>query len=435
MCPTQQFHVGIKSLLMQRLIIKGKIGLNGKISISGSKNATLPILAATLLFDKPVEIKNLPLVKDIDTMLKLLKSLGLKILFNKKNRSVLISRTKSIKTLAPYSLVKTMRAGILVLGPLVAKNKKAITSLPGGCLIGARPVNYHLNSLKKLGMKYFIKKGYIFAKVKNNLIGSEIKFPQVSVGATENTIIASCLAKGRTILKNCAIEPEVKDLTNFLRKAGASIKWIGKRTVQIDGVKSLNSISYSVMGDRIECGTFCVAAALTEGKLKIKGFDPKLINTELNLLKQLGTKIKKTKNEILVKGSKIIKNAKHLVTKEYPDFPTDLQAQFMVLLCKAKGRSVITESIFDNRFMHVAELRRLGAKILIKNNKAIIEGNTKFEGAELMSSDLRASVALVLAAMVAKGQSIINRIYHLDRGYEQLEKKLKKIGVNIKRIS
>tara|TARA_B100001123_G_scaffold373594_1_gene438303 strand:- start:21 stop:1283 length:1263 start_codon:yes stop_codon:yes gene_type:complete len=420
---------------MDKFLIKGPCKVKGQVKISGSKNASLPILAATLLFDKPVEIKNLPLVKDIDTMLKLLKSLGLKILFNKKNRSVLISRTKSIKTLAPYSLVKTMRAGILVLGPLVAKNKKAITSLPGGCLIGARPVNYHLNSLKKLGMKYFIKKGYIFAKVKNNLIGSEIKFPQVSVGATENTIIASCLAKGRTILKNCAIEPEVKDLTNFLRKAGASIKWIGKRTVQIDGVKSLNSISYSVMGDRIECGTFCVAAALTEGKLKIKGFDPKLINTELNLLKQLGTKIKKTKNEILVKGSKIIKNAKHLVTKEYPDFPTDLQAQFMVLLCKAKGRSVITESIFDNRFMHVAELRRLGAKILIKNNKAIIEGNTKFEGAELMSSDLRASVALVLAAMVAKGQSIINRIYHLDRGYEQLEKKLKKIGVNIKRIS
>ena len=210
---------------------------------------------------------------------------------------------------------------------------------------------------------------------------------------------------------------------------------MGKRTVVIYGVKSLNSISYSVMGDRIECGTFCVAAALSEGNLKIKGFDPRLINTELNLLKQLGAKIKKTNNEILIKGSKIIKNVKHLVTKEYPNFPTDLQAQFMVLLCKAKGRSIITENIFENRFMHVAELRRLGAKILIKNNKAIIEGNTKFEGAELMSSDLRASVALVLAAIVAKGRSIINRIYHLDRGYEQLENKLKKIGVNIKRIS
>ena len=420
---------------MDKFLINGPCKVKGQVVISGSKNASLAILAATLLFDKPVEIKNLPSVRDIDTMLKLIKSLGLKITIKKNNKSVLISRSKNINNLASYSLVKTMRAGILVLGALVAKNGKAITSLPGGCLIGARPVNFHLNSLKKLGMKYFIKKGYIYAKVKNNLVGSEIKFPKISVGATENTIIASCLAKGRTILKNCAIEPEIKDLTNFLKKAGARIKWVGKRTVVIDGVKSLNSISYSVMGDRIECGTFCVAAALSEGNLKIKGFDPRLINTELNLLKQLGAKIKKTNNEILIKGSKIIKNVKHLVTKEYPNFPTDLQAQFMVLLCKAKGRSIITENIFENRFMHVAELRRLGAKILIKNNKAIIEGNTKFEGAELMSSDLRASVALVLAAIVSKGRSIINRIYHLDRGYEQLENKLKKIGVNIKRIS
>ena len=420
---------------MDKFLINGPCKVKGQVVISGSKNASLAILAATLLFDKPVEIKNLPAVRDIDTMLKLLKSLGLKIAINKNNKSVLISRSKNINNLASYSLVKTMRAGILVLGALVAKNGKAITSLPGGCLIGARPVNFHLNSLKKLGMKYFIKKGYIYAKIKNNLVGSEIKFPKISVGATENTIIASCLAKGRTILKNCAIEPEIKDLTNFLKKAGARIKWVGKRTVVIDGVKSLNSISYSVMGDRIECGTFCVAAALSEGNLKIKGFDPRLINTELNLLKQLGAKIKKTNNEILIKGSKIIKNVKHLVTKEYPNFPTDLQAQLMVLLCKAEGRSIITENIFENRFMHVAELRRLGAKILIKNNKAIIEGNTKFEGAELMSSDLRASVALVLAAIVSKGRSIINRIYHLDRGYEQLENKLKKIGVNIKRIS
>ena len=420
---------------MDKFLINGPCKVKGQVVISGSKNASLAILAATLLFDKPVEIKNLPAVRDIDTMLKLLKSLGLNISLKKNKKSVLISRSKNINNLASYSLVKTMRAGILVLGALVAKNKKAITSLPGGCLIGARPVNFHLNSLKKLGMKYFIKKGYIYAEVKNNLVGSEIKFPKISVGATENTIIASCLAKGRTILKNCAIEPEIKDLTNFLKKAGARIKWVGKRTVVIDGVKSLNSISYSVMGDRIECGTFCVAAALSEGNLKIKGFNPKLINTELNLLKQLGAKIKKTNNEILIKGSKIIKNVKHLVTKEYPNFPTDLQAQLMVLLCKAEGRSIITENIFENRFMHVAELRRLGAKILIKNNKAIIEGNTKFEGAELMSSDLRASVALVLAAIVAKGRSIINRIYHLDRGYEQLENKLKKIGVNIKRIS
>ena len=418
---------------MDRFLIHGPCKVKGQVIVSGSKNAALPILASTLLFDKPVEIKNLPNVKDIDTMLILLKSLGLKIIRNKKNNSVKISKVKKIKTLATYSLVKTMRAGILVLGPLLAKYKKATTSLPGGCLIGARPVNYHLNSLKKLGMKYFIRKGYIYAKVKKNLNGSKINFSKISVGATENLIMAACLAKGQTIIKNCAIEPEIKDLTNFLKKAGAKIKWIGKRTIEINGVNSLKSISYSVMGDRIECGTFCVAAALTSGNLKIKGVDPKIVRTELNLLKKIGSKIKFNHNEIHIRGSKLIKNIKNLETKEYPDFPTDLQAQFMVLLCKAKGMSTITENIFENRFMHVGELRRLGAKINIKNNKAIIKGENIFEGAELMSSDLRASVALVLAALIAKGKSTINRIYHLDRGYENLEKKLKKIGVNIKR--
>ncbi len=420
---------------MDKLTISGPCKIKGQVIVSGSKNASLPILASSILFDEEVEIYNLPNVKDIDTMLNLLRSLGLQIKRNKSKKSVIISKSKKIKTIAPYSLVKTMRAGILVLGPLLAKYKKAITSLPGGCLIGARPVNYHLKSLKKLGMKYFIKKGYIYANVKNNLIGSEIRFPKISVGATENLIIASCLAEGKTILKNCAIEPEIKDLINFLNKAGAKIKWIGKRSMQIDGVKSLRKVSYKVMGDRIECGTFCVAAALTAGKLNIKGFNPDLIRTEINMLRKIGATINTKKNEIFIKGSKNLKNLKSISTKEYPAFPTDLQAQFMVLLCKANGRSSIKENIFENRFMHVAELRRLGAKITIKKNKAIIEGNTKFEGAELMSSDLRASVALVLAALVAKGQSTINRIYHLDRGYEQLEKKLKKIGVKIKRTS
>ena len=420
---------------MDKFIINGPSKIKGQVIVSGSKNASLPILASTILFDDPVEIKNLPNVKDIDTMLNLLRSFGFKIKKNKNKKSVTISKSNKINTVASYSLVKTMRAGILVLGPLLAKYGKAVTSLPGGCLIGARPVNYHLKSLKKLGMKYYIKKGYIYANVKSNLIGSEIKFPKISVGATENSIIASCLAAGRTILKNCAIEPEIKDLTNFLNKAGAKIKWIGKRTVQIDGVKKLKRISYKVMGDRIECGTFCVVATLAAGNLNIKGFNPKLIVTELNMLRKIGARIITKKNEIFIQGSKNLKNLKNITTKEYPSFPTDLQAQFMVLLCKASGRSSIKENIFENRFMHVAELRRLGAKITIKKNKAIIEGKTKFEGAELMSSDLRASVALVLAAIVAKGKSIINRIYHLDRGYEQLEKKLKKIGVKIKRTS
>ena len=420
---------------MDKFLIRGPCKIKGEVFISGSKNAALPILASTLLFDKPVTINNLPRVRDIDTMLKLLKSLGSKIQLSKNKKSVKITKSKNQKVFASYSLVKTMRAGILVLGPLIAKHHMSITSLPGGCLIGARPVNYHLNVLKKLGMEYKIKKGYIHANSKGKLKGTKIKFSNVSVGATENSIIASCLAKGTTILKNCAVEPEIKDLTNFLISAGAKIKWIGKRTVQIEGVKSLNSVNYSVMSDRIETGTFCVAACLTRGDIIIKNFDPKIIQTELNLLRKIGAKIKTYDNKIYINGPNKIKSLNNIVTKEYPNFPTDLQAQFMVLLCKAKGRSTITESIFKNRFMHVAELRRLGAKITVKENKAIIEGDTNFQGAELMSSDLRASAALVLAAIVANGKSIINRIYHLDRGYEKIEKKLRKIGVNIKRIS
>ena len=420
---------------MDKFLITGPCKIKGQVSISGSKNAALPILASTLLFDKPVIIENLPQVRDIDTMLNLLKSLGSKIQYLKNKKTVKISKTTKPKHFASYSLVKTMRAGILVLGPLVAKYHKSITSLPGGCTIGARPVNYHLNALKKLGMKYEIKKGYIHASSKGKLKGANIKFSKISVGATENSIIAACLANGKTILKNCAIEPEIKDLTNFLKSAGANIKWIGKRTCQIIGVNSLNQTSYSVMGDRIETGTFCVAATLAKGDLVIKNFNPNVIQTELNLLKKVGAKIKTSKNEINIKGPKKIKNITNITTKEYPNFPTDLQAQFMVLLCKANGRSTITESIFENRFMHVAELRRLGARIIVKDNKATIEGKTEFLGAELMSSDLRASVALVLAAIVAKGQSTINRIYHLDRGYEKIENKLKKIGVKIKRLS
>ncbi len=421
---------------MDSFLIKGPNKIKGEVSISGSKNAALPILASTLLFDNPVTIDNLPRVKDIDTMLNLLESLGSTIIFSKNKKKVKIINKKKQKTYASYSYIKTMRGGILVLGPLIAKYHRSIVSLPGGCLIGARPVNYHLSAFKKLGMRYKINKGYIYANSKGKLKGSNIKFSKISVGATENLIIAACLAKGKTTLKNCAIEPEIKDLTNFLKLAGAKIKWIGKRTIQIIGVESLKETEYSVMGDRIETGTFCVAATLAKGNLLIKNFNPKIIQTELNLLKKTGAKIKTFKNKIHIKGPKKIKSISNIVTKEYPNsLATDLQAQFMVLLCLASGRSSITENIFENRFMHVAELRRLGARIIIKGNKAIIEGQTEFKGAELMSSDLRASVALVLAGIVAKGQSRINRIYHLDRGYEKIENKLRKIGVNIKRLS
>ena len=418
---------------MDKFLIEGPCKLKGKVSISGSKNASLPILAATLLFDKTVIIKNLPRVRDIDTMLNLLKSLGSKISLSSDKKTAKIQNKKNMKTFASYSLVKTMRGSILVLGPLVSKFQNSITSLPGGCLIGARPVNYHLAALKKLGMNYEIKKGYIHAKSKGKLKGTTINFSTISVGATENSIIAACLANGKTILKNCAIEPEIKDLTDFLKSAGANIKWKG-RTCEIVGVKSLNQTEYSVMADRIETGTFCVAAALSKGDLEIQNLNPKIISTELSLLKKIGAKIKTYENNIRIKGPDKIRPLKNIKTKVYPSFPTDLQAQFMVLLCKANGKSIITESIFENRFMHVAELQRLGAKINIKNNKAIIDGNTNFIGAELMSSDLRASVALVLAAIVANGKSVINRIYHLDRGYENIENKLKKIGVKIKSL-
>jgi len=418
---------------MDKFLIDGPCRVKGKVLVSGSKNASLPILAATLLFDQPVIIKNLPRVRDINTMLNLLRSLGSRIIQSKDKKTAKIINKKKMKTFASYSLVKTMRGSILVLGPLIAKYHKSKTSLPGGCLIGARPVDYHLQALKKLGMNYEIKDGYILAKSKGRLVGRIIKFPKISVGATENSIIAACLAKGKTILKNCAIEPEIKDLTNFLNLAGANIKWMG-RTCRIKGVSNLNQIQYSVMADRIEAGTFCVAATLTKGNLEIKGLNPKIINTELELLKKFGAKIKLSDNKIFIKGPKKIRSIKNIKTKEFPGIPTDLQAQLMILMCKAIGKSSITESIFENRFMHVAELQRLGAKIDIKNNKATIEGNTKFIGAELMSSDLRASVALVLAALVSNGRSLINRIYHLDRGYEKIETKLKKIGVKIKRL-
>ncbi len=418
---------------MEKFLIKGPCRIRGEVKISGSKNSSLPILAATLLFNQPVILKNLPKVRDINTMINLLRSLGSKITLSKDRRVARIHNKKKIKTFASYSLVKTMRGSILVLGPLVARQYKSKISLPGGCLIGARPINYHLDSLKKLGMNYVLKDGYILAKSNGKLKGSTIKFPRLSVGATENSIIAACLAKGTTILKNCAIEPEIKDLTKFLNSAGAKISWIG-RTCKIVGVKTLNPTEYSVMADRIEAGTFCVAATLAKGNLKISNFDAKIIKTELELLKRFGAKIKVYKEKIFIKGPEKIRSIKNIRTKEYPGVATDLQSQLMVLMCKASGKSSITENIFENRFMHVAELRRLGAKINVKNNKAYIYGNTKFIGAELMSSDLRASVSLVLAAMVSKGKSIINRIYHLDRGYENIEHKLKKIGVKIKRL-
>ena len=377
---------------MEKLEVFGANMLKGQVRISGSKNASLPILAATLLSDKKIQLSNLPKVKDIEIMLLLLKSLDTKIKYLKNNKLVSIENNKKNKTFVSYSLVKTMRAGILVLGPLLARYSKAKISLPGGCAIGTRPIDIHLKALSKLGVSYKIVQGYVHANAPKGLVGTKIKFAKISVGATENLIIAASLAKGQTILSNCAIEPEIKDLVNFLNKMGCKINWIGKR------------------------------------------INPQIIRTEIDVLKKVGAKIKLKNNHIIIQGNKKIKNI-NIKTAPYPGFPTDLQAQMMALLCKADKRSVISEKIFENRFMHVAELNRMGAKIKIKGNNAIIEGNTKFEGAELMATDLRASVSLILAALTSKSKSKINRIYHLDRGYEQIEIKLRKIGAKIKRLA
>ena len=417
---------------MQKLEVFGANKLKGEINISGSKNASLPILAATLLTNKKVYLDNLPKVKDIETMVNLLRSLGSKTKFNKKN--LVVDNSKQNKNFASYNLVKTMRAGILVLGPLLAKFGRAKVSLPGGCAIGTRPVDLHLKALSKLGVKYKIIQGYIHATAPKGLIGTKITFSKISVGATENLIIAATLAKGTTILKNCAIEPEIKDLTNFLIKLGCNLKWLSNRTIRIKGVKNTHEIKYSVMFDRIEAGTYLVAAAATEGNLRIKKVIPEIIKTEINILKKIGAKIVVKKNQIHIYGNKKIRNT-NIKTAPYPGFPTDLQAQIMVLLCKANKKSLIKEDIFENRFMHVSELNRMGAKILIKGNKALIEGNIKFTAAELMATDLRASVSLILAALTTRGKSIINRIYHLDRGYENIEKKLKRVGAKIRRIN
>jgi len=418
---------------MQKLIIRGKKKLLGSIKISGSKNATLPILAGALLTDKIITLKNIPLVKDVYTMINLLKFIGVNIKISKKLKKLTILNNKELKTTAPYNLLKTMRAGVLVLGPLLAKYKKAKVSLPGGCAIGARPVNLHLFALEKLGAKIKIKNGYIYASAKNGLKGSIIKFPSISVGATENAILAAVSAKGKTTILNSAIEPEIKDLVIFLKKIGCNISFVGKRKILIEGIKEFKETSHEVIFDRIELGTYLIAAALVGKKITLLKIKPKIIETEIRLLKKMGVKMKVEKKKITVFESDKI-NSTNIKTEPYPGFPTDLQAQIMVLMLRASGKSKITENIFENRFMHVPELRRMGAKIITKKNVAFITGPTNLSGAEVMATDLRASVSLVLAALTADNSTVINRVYHLDRGYENLEKKLKSCKANINRV-
>ncbi len=417
---------------MKKIVIQGGYKLHGSINISGSKNASLPILASTLLIDEKIILENVPMVKDILTMVNLLETLGKKIKI-KKNKLEITSKNKK-KYFAKYDLVKTMRAGILVIGPLLAKFNSAKVSLPGGCAIGARPVDLHLDFLSKSGYDNKILKGYVVSKKINLKDKICYTFKKISVGATETSILNSCLSNREVLLKNIAIEPEVIDLIKFLNKSGAKIRFISKRSILIKGVKTLKGIRYKIMPDRIEAGTYIIASGITNSSLILNNLFINHIKNITNILKKIGLKFKilsSTSIKVLPNKLRPIK----VGTVPYPGFPTDMQAQLMTLLTLTKGNSEIKEDIFENRFMHVLELQRMGAKINIKNNKAKIIGTNKLSGAQVMATDLRASVCLVLAGLVAKGKTVINRVYHLERGYEGLVKKLKKCGAKIKIIN
>jgi UDP-N-acetylglucosamine 1-carboxyvinyltransferase len=417
---------------MKKIVIDGGTKLRGSIRISGSKNASLPILAASILFNNKIILKNVPRVRDIFTMIKLLETLGKKISFNKNQLEIYPKKTKNF--FADYKLVRTMRAGILVLGPLLAKYKKAKVSLPGGCAIGARPVDLHINFLDQAGYENNILKGYVVSKLKKNIKNILYKFKQISVGATETAILNICCSNKKVVLKNIAIEPEILDLINFLNKAGARIKFLSKRSILIEGVSKLNSTEYKIMPDRIEAGTYLIAGAITKGEIELKNINLKDIKNIIQVLKKANVKIKSLSNSSVQVNSKKIKNL-NIATDAYPGFPTDMQAQLMSLLCFANGKSKLKEKIFENRFLHVLELQRMGANIQIKDRSAIVTGVKNLSGAEVMATDLRASVCLVLAGLAAKGRTIINRIYHLQRGYENLVGKLKKCGAKIKLIN
>ena len=416
---------------MDKLQITGKAILTGSISVSGSKNAALPIMIASLLSDNGLYLKNLPAVQDILTMKKLLENFGIKI--QTINSQTFFDSTNINNSVADYDLVRKMRASILVLGPLIARFKKAKISLPGGCAIGTRPIDIHLNGLKKLGVKFSIENGFVSAEVKKNLTGAYIKLSFPSVGATENIMMAASLADGETIIENAAREPEIEDLAKCLNKMGAKIIGAGTTKIIIEGVKKLSKSEHTIMSDRIVAGTYVIAAVMLNNEFIIKKIKPELLSTPLEVLQKMGAKLEIGNDFIKVLPSSGIKGIS-LETKPYPGFPTDLQAQIMALMSVAKGNSQIKEMIFENRFMHVSELNRLGARITTKKDVAYIEGGRSLKGAKVMASDLRASVSLVLAGLYAEGKTTINRLYHLDRGYEKIEETLGKCGPMITRL-
>ena len=419
---------------MDKLLIKGKNELNGEITASGAKNSALPVLAASLLADSPMKVGNLPHLNDVTTMIELLGSMGIDIMLN-EDMDVYVDPS-SIKNLnARYELVKTMRASILVLGPLLAKFNEARVALPGGCAIGSRPVNLHIEAMRRMGANISLEGGYINAKSEGRLKGSTIDFDPVSVTATENVLMAASLAEGKTVINNAAKEPEVVDLADCLKKMGAKIKGQGTDRIVIKGVKALEGCDFSVIPDRVETATYLTAVAMTGGSIKIKRTRPDSVDSVLNKLREAGAVIESGEDWVSLKMEKNRPKATSLSTGPYPSFPTDMQAQFIALNSIARGTATVTENVFDNRFMHVQEIARMGGKISLKGNTAIIEGIKSLVGAPVMATDLRASASLVLAGLVAKGTTQIDRIYHLDRGYERIEEKLRILGADIERIS
>lgn len=417
---------------MDKLRIRGAQPLIGEVRISGAKNAALPILAACLLTNHPVKLMNVPALADIRTMVKLMMGMGADI--QVEDHQVTVNAGPVNQFMAPYDLVKTMRASILVLGPLLAKYHEAVVSLPGGCAIGARPVNLHIEGLQAMGAEIIVDGGYLHARAPKGLRGAQFLFDIVSVTGTENLMMAAVLAKGQTILRNAAYEPEVQDLAHFLNKLGAKISGIGTDTLVIDGVDALDGGDYSVVPDRIEAGTYLVAAAVTHGEVTLTHIQPNIVENILLKLQETGVEIQTTTDSIYLNAKNKILKAVNIRTAPYPGFPTDMQAQFMALNIVAEGTGVITETIFENRFMHVLELQRLGANIQIEGHTAICTGVPELHGAEVMATDLRASASLVIAALAAHGETIIDRVYHIDRGYEHIEEKLRAIGASIERI-
>ena len=416
---------------MEKLLITGGKPLTGEVKISGAKNSVLPILAASLLTGEEVIIGNVPHLQDVTTTISLLTEMGAKISIDEKMK-VSIDASSVNKFYAPYEMVKTMRASILVLGPLLAKFGEAKVSLPGGCAIGSRPVNLHIEGLKAMGANIKVVDGYIVAKAKK-LKGAKISFSTATVTGTENIMMAAALASGKTVIKNAAKEPEIIDLANCLRLMGAKIEGDGSSIIIINGVNKLKGCNYDVLPDRIETATFLVAAAITRGKLTLTHTRPDTIKIVIDKLRKAGARIS-IKNDIIILEAKSQLDAINITTNPYPDFPTDMQAQFIALNAISKGKSRVVESVFENRFMHVQELIRMGADIDINGNTAIINGVKGLTGAPVMATDLRASASLILAGLVANGETIVDRIYHIDRGYECIEEKLTKIGASIKRL-